>query len=123
MAPLIDVVFLLLIFFLLTSTFNAPQALDVILPEAGQARPAVTETVTVSITESGAIAVDGVETTIDRLEDVVGELLATSDKRPVLLAADSRVEVQKLVTVMETLRAAGAADLALATRQPAGPTP
>ena len=123
MAPLIDVVFLLLIFFLLTSTFHAPQALDVVLPEAGQARPAVTETVTVSITESGTIAVDGVETSIDRLGDIVGALLAASDGRPVLLAADARVEVQKLVTVMETLRAAGAPDLALATSPPAGPKP
>ena len=78
---------------------------------------------TVSITESGTIAVDGVETSIDRLGDIVGALLAASDGRPVLLAADARVEVQKLVTVMETLRAAGAPDLALATSPPAGPKP
>ena len=123
MAPLIDVVFLLLIFFLLTSTFNAPQALDITLPEAGESRPAVTETLTVSINDTGAIEVDGVATSIDRLGDIVGELLAASDGRPVLLAADARVEVQKLVRVMETLRAAGAADLALATRQPAGTKP
>ena len=115
-APLIDVVFLLLVFFMLASTFIEPQAIDLVLP--GRAAPQTaptTEPLVVDVTPAGQIRLNGLVLSLDQLDsEIAGRLRETTDGG-VTVRADAAVAVQLLVSVMDRIRAAGAANIKLAT--------
>ncbi len=115
-APLIDVVFLLLVFFMLTSTFIEPQAIDLVLP--GRAAPQTApkaETLVVDVTAAGRIRLNGLNLTLEQLDgEIAGRLRDTTDGG-VTVRAEAAVAVQLLVSVMDRVRAAGAANIKLAT--------
>jgi len=100
---LIDVVFLLLIFFVVTSTFLERPGLDLSLPEASSAEVASQKEVTVQLEEGGGIVVDG-----EPVDDLSG--LAA------LIEADERVSHGNVVEVMDAAREAGASGIVIATR-------
>ena len=115
-APLIDVVFLLLVFFMLTSTFIEPQAIDLVLP--GRAAPQTApkaETLVVDVTAAGQIRLNGLVLALEQLDsEIAGRLRDTTDGG-VTVRAEADVAVQLLVGVMDRVRAAGAANIKLAT--------
>ena len=119
MAPLIDVVFLLLIFFLLTSTFTVPEAIDLTLPDSSTAEAALPDALVVSLFEDGRIDLDGVAVSLAGLPAAIERARETGPDRPVRLAADASVAVQAMIEVMDALRIAGATDVSIATRPPA----
>ena len=111
LAPLIDVVFLLLIFFLLTSTFVTPQGLDVILPRSATAAPSEPASLIVVLEPDGSIIVDGRTTTVRELPNTLRQALARDPERRVSVRADADARVQALVAVVDGLRAAGVHEL------------
>lgn len=120
-APLIDVVFLLLIFFMLASTFIEPEAVDLVVPgsnAAAAAAPAADEPLTVQVTAQGAIRLNGLRLALNQLRAEVAARLEGDRRRPVTVRADAKVRVQLLVRVMDRIRAAGASNLRLATPEP-----
>jgi len=112
--PLIDIVFILLIFFVVTSTFSRDLGLDVERPEASTASEQPTQVVRVAVGSRGEIAVDGHATSPWRVEAEVRDHLIDMPERSVLLVADRGVEAQALVDLMDACRRAGAAHVALA---------
>ena len=112
--PLIDVVFILLIFFVVTSTFTRELGLEVERPQASAASEQPSEIVRVAVSDQGQVTVDGRATSPWRVEAEVRDRLRGLARPSVLLVADKHVEAQAMVTVMDACRRAGADNVAVA---------
>ncbi|MBU1693815.1 MAG: biopolymer transporter ExbD [Verrucomicrobia bacterium] len=114
LTPLIDVIFMLLLFFILASTFSQP-ALRVALPSATTATPVENEPprMVFSIDADGALHHLGAVLTPADLP----RLLETAPERPVDLRVDRTAPFQAFVTVLDRLRACGRNDVFI-TAQP-----
>ncbi|GMR21115.1 MAG: biopolymer transporter ExbD [Gammaproteobacteria bacterium] len=114
-APLIDIVFLLLVFFMLTSTFLTPEAIDLQLPESDSAEAAEPAPITVALDSEGRLTLNDESLPLDRLRAVIEPLLKGDAGQTVTIKSDARTEVQLLIKVMDEVRAAGGSSIALAT--------
>ena len=113
-APLIDIVFILLIFFVVTTTFSKELGIDVERPSAGSASEQAQNVVRVAVGRGGEVAVDGRPTSFWRLGAEVEDVLSVSSEKSVLLVADQAVEAKMLVEVMDICRQVGATKIAVA---------
>lgn len=118
---LIDVVFLLLLFFVVTSTFLERPGLDLSLPSASSAEAAAREEATVVVTQGGGILVEGAPVEEAGLERAIAAALEGRASRRVVLEVDERVIHGRVVMVMDAARRAGARGLVIATRPREGP--
>lgn len=116
LAPLIDVVFLLLVFFMLTSAFIVQESIDLNLPQAESAQTVEEAPVIVSIQADGTIAVGSEPVNVDKLAGLLKQKIKDINEPRVTLRTDSKVEVQQMVTVMDKIREAGIRNISLATR-------
>lgn len=117
MTPMIDMVFQLLIFFLLTSIFASQTALDLILPSAEQAKASdPKKKIDVLIRKEGTILIDLQEVSLERLQAALQEKSADDPKIPVVLSADREAPFQRFVDVLDAVRALGLSNLAIVTR-------
>lgn len=120
--PLIDVVFLLLIFFMVTTTFTRETRLMVNLPEADAApTEPLPDQVEITVSRNGAYTINGrplVNSEIDTL--MQGLELATQNDRsvPILLIADAEATHQSVVTAMDGIGQLGFTRLSIATQRP-----
>ena len=113
-APLIDIVFILLIFFVVTSTFTRDLGLSVERPSAGTATAVPAQVTRVVVGRGGEIAVDGRPTSEWRLSAEIQDKLATSVEKSILIIADKAVSAETLVEVMDKCRQGGAISIAVA---------
>ncbi len=116
-APLIDIVFLLLVFFMLTSTFMVPEAIELELPESSSATVIDRTPIVVSLDQTGQLALNGERIEQEQLRGAIEALLKQDAGSAITLKSDARTEVQQLLAVMDEIRAAGGTDVALATLQ------
>lgn len=119
--PLIDVVFLLLIFFMVTTTFNRETRLLVNLPEANAAAAESTPTqIEVIVARDGSYSINGralVNNTLDTLMRGL-ELESNGDRSlPILLIADAEATHQSVVTAMDGIGQSGFTRLNIATQR------
>lgn len=117
--PLIDIVFNLLIFFLITTTFVQNPGIEVELPKASTA-PATqqSDNVVIAITADGRIIHEGRAVSVDELRE---RLAAHHQQRPqalVVVEADTTTPHGQVVAAMDAARQAGFAQLAIATAAP-----
>ena len=121
LTPLIDIVFLLLIFFMVTTSFSRETRLLVSLPEASGSAENATESIEVLVDKEGGYAINGrrlVNAEVDSLARGL-ELESGGDvSLLVVLVADAEVQHQSVVTAMEAIGRAGFASLSIATREP-----
>ena len=126
LVPLIDVVLTLIIFFVLTTTFEDRAALKVSLPEASVApQEAMREPLLVVVDEKGTYFVGGNEVLKPEAADLraaIEKVAGNERERQVLLRADARAPWQAGVTAMDVLGQLGFANVSIATVQ-AGETP
>lgn len=116
MTPMVDVVFLLVIFFMVSTTFITMQSgLPVDLPSAKTAVTEPSSLPTVTITKTDQIYVGGQQVTQAQLVDAVRKEMASSGYTTVVLRADTTVEHGVVVQVMDLIKQAGAKRLAIAT--------
>jgi biopolymer transport protein ExbD len=111
LTPMIDMVFLLLIFFLLTSFLSRPQV-PVALPESEFAEPDKAVEVLVTIDRNGVVYLNGEPTPEEELPAALGRLEAFRSTKEVLIRADREVAFGKVVGVMDSSKKGGARDLA-----------
>ena len=114
-SPLIDVVFILLIFFMVSTTFVKDMQLDLERPGAQSATPASSDVPRVAIDSSGRIHVEGVAVRPWMLQARVGDLLAAGGTDTVLVVTDRRVAAEKLIEVVDQCRLAGAKNVGVVT--------
>jgi len=116
-APLIDIVFLLLVFFMLTSTFMLPEAIELELPESSSASVTDTTPIVVSLNQTGQLALNGESIELEQLRQAIKPLIKQNADSAITLKSDAHTQVQQLLKVMDEIRAAGGSNVALATMQ------
>jgi biopolymer transport protein ExbD len=114
MAPLIDMVFILLIFFIVTTAFIRETGIDVEKPEATAAARLQDDLILLAITPAGEVWHDRNNIGVAGVRSTVAALLL-SKQRPVVIQADRRVTTDVLVRVMDEAKLAGATSLSIAT--------
>lgn len=112
MAPLIDIVFLLLIFFMLSSSFLKP-AIRLDLPKASMKNDLKREHVLVSMDTEQNIFINQSQTSLDHFEEDLGQVLAESEMRSVHLQSDKNVPYGFFVQVMDRAKLSGATQINL----------
>ena len=115
LAPLIDVVFLLLAFYVLSSSFLKPGVLDINAPESESSAQAVQNqrSSMLELSSSGLIILDGKELSLNELFRELESLKvgAESDHRSLRLRADKEVKLQLFVSVLDIIKRAGISDV------------
>ncbi len=119
-SPLIDMVFILLIFFMVTTTFVKDAQVELNRPSAASATPASTKAIRVTLDRRGELYVSGRPVRPWMLQSTVRDMLRGADDRPILVVTDEAVQAQKLLNVIDQCRLAGAKDVAVATEREAG---
>jgi len=121
LTPLIDVVFLLLIFFMVTTTFTRDTNLLINLPEAsGEVMDVAPGQIEVMVAQNGSYAVNGrglVNSQLSTLMDAIEEMSAGDRSLPVIITADANTSYQSVVTVMDAVAQLGFSQLNIATSQ------
>lgn len=116
--PLVNVVFLLLVYFMLIGQVASPEPLDVRLPESTRGGDETDRaSVQILLTRDGQIAVDRVVVPASRLSERVAGILAERPGATFQVRADARMEAVGMIRLMERLRAAGVERLTLLTEQ------
>lgn len=122
MTPLIDVVFLLLIFFMVTTTFNRETRLLVNLPEANaEVADSIPLQIEILVGRDGSYAINGKALVNSRIETLIQglEIESGGDRSlPVLLIADAQASHQSVVTAMDGIGQSGFTRLNIATQRP-----
>ncbi|MFO7615025.1 MAG: biopolymer transporter ExbD [Bacteroidales bacterium] len=101
-ASMSDLVFLLLIFFMLTSTLVAPNAIKLLLPSSSS-RTMAKQSVTVYINERQQFFVEEFQVNENLLESQIGQKLMNLTEGTVVLKSDKSVPVQHIVTVIDAV--------------------
>jgi len=121
LTALIDVVFLLLIFFMVSTTFDRESQLKVDLPEASaEPTEAPKEILEVTVNERGEYFIDDqqvVNTEAETLRKAMRQAMGDRRDLPLLIRADGQAPHQSVVTVMDVARQLGIEQLSLATVQ------
>lgn len=112
LTPLVDVVFQLLVFFMLASTFTKP-TINMTLPKALTKDEASLEKVIVSVQYDGQILLNNDQIIFDYLAKEASLLMNQLDTTTVHLHGDQQITYQRFVEVMDVLRQAGASQINL----------
>ena len=119
LVPLIDVILVLIIFFVVTTTFDARSMLKLELPQAtGEPATSDTRALVVLVNADGRYFVQDREvlrTDIDALRQVIAEVAGDDRDRPVLLRADARTPHQAVVTALDAVGQLGFTHVSIAT--------
>lgn len=114
-APLIDIIFNLLLFFMLSYQVSAGAGIKITLPAAKTAQPQREKNVVISVTEDNRIFLNEQEVNIELLNDILKEKLETNLKKTVILRADEKIDLGLAVQVMDIAKQAGAEGLVIST--------
>ncbi|WP_302983013.1 ExbD/TolR family protein [Bilophila wadsworthia] len=114
--PLVDVVFLLLLFFALTLHFSPEEAISVELPTSSSAKQQSETEIILTVTPEGVIRLNG-NVPSQSLETELASLRKIDEKQAVQVRADQEVEVGKLVAIIDAIRNAGFQYFDLMTQQ------
>ena len=117
LTSLIDIVFLLLIYFLLTTNFIVEEGIKIKLPQANAAAPQTRQEITVYVDRDGRAFLLNKQVPEDMLFKKLKEMIGGQKDRLVVVKADRSVVLNKAVKVMDLAKAAGAARLCLATEK------
>lgn len=115
--PLINIVFLLLIFFMVAGTLTPRSPFDITLPATEQGGERPTDPLRIYLSGDGRIALNGEEIAAGGLSGRLAARFASSPDLPVQIEADSDAASHKLLEVMDALREAGFERVNLLTRQ------
>ena len=117
LTSLIDIVFMLLIYFLLTTNFMVDEGIKIKLPQAKAAAPQTQQEITVYVDRDGRSFLLDELVPEDMLFKKLKEMIGGRQDKPVVVKADRSGVLNKAVKVMDLAKAAGAARLCLATEK------
>ena len=124
LTPLIDVVFLLLIFFMVTTSFTRDTQITIELPTAEAGAPMETKpkVIEISIDGEGRYFLNTVALVNSQTKTIIRgieELAEGNNKLPIVISADAQAPYQAVVTAMDAAGQAGFTNITMATRKPA----
>lgn len=117
-SSLTDIVLLLLIFFLLTSSFIVNEGIKVILPQAVNAQTTEQKQITVNLLEDGRTFLNGEEVQLPDFQLKLKDLLTDPEKQVIVLASDKTVPLERAVYVLDQAKGIGATRFLISTAQP-----
>ena len=117
LTSLIDIVFMLLIYFLLTTNFMVDEGIKIKLPQAEAAAPQTQQEITIYVDKDGRAFLMDKETPLNILFSEIKKMIGNDRDRLVVIKADRSVILNKAVKVMDLAKAAGAGRLCLATEK------
>jgi biopolymer transport protein ExbD len=115
---LIDVLFILIIFFTVSSTFLEQPGIELRLPEAESSETHTAEKVIVFIDASGGIYINKNQVEMEHLAQTVADLLSAQSEKTVVLTADEKVTHGIIIKVMDLLRKKGIYKIIVSTVRP-----
>ncbi len=115
-APLIDCVFILLIFFIVTTTFVEETGVEVDKPKAASASRLEKNSILIALTEKGDVIYGGRKIGISGVRPLVKRMLQ-KEEIPVIIQADTAVQSGLLVRIIDEAKLAGASKVNIATSQ------
>lgn len=120
MAPLIDMVFILLIFFLVTTSFVKETGIDVTRPTASTAVAKTKAAILIAVDRQNHVFMDHREIDIRAVRANIERALAENPEGAIVVVADTGSNTGAAIRVMDGCRMAGAANVSLAARLPEG---
>lgn len=122
LTPLIDVVFLLLIFFMVSSSLTKPNHLKIDLPEAeGELQPVHKQQIDIVVDAQGGYSVNGtllVNNQIETLRRAIEEVSGGDNKIPFIITGDSKSSYQSIISVMSLANEMGFVNFSMTTKAP-----
>ena len=115
LTPMLDVVFIMLIFFIVTATFIKQAGIEVTRPGAQTAQKKPTVSVLVAISEKGEIWIDKKRVDSTAVRAQIEKIHAENPKGSLVVQADRGARAEQLMIVLSAARAAGLKDVAVAT--------
>lgn len=117
LVPMINIVFLLLIFFMLTATTPTKEGKKVELPKARTGEKSNKHYLTVTIDKKGALQLEGNSVTLDTLAGQLEKIIGDQKSTVISIHADKIIEFELFGQVIALAKQAGAEDFILATEQ------
>lgn len=117
LTPMLDIVFIMLIFFIVTSTFIKEPGVDIDRPDAETTQSVPTVSVLIAVTDQNKIYIDKKEVDIRAVKFAVEALLAENPNGSIVIQADKDSEAGTVLEVMEAVREAGAPATKLSTNE------
>ena len=114
-SPLIDMVFILLIFFMVTTTFVKDMKLDLDRPTAASASLLDEKVIRVYIDNNREVFIDNQPIKIWAIQSKLRDLLRSSTSKAVLVVSDTDIPVESLIDVIDECKMSGAKDVAVST--------
>lgn len=118
-SPLIDCVFILLIFFIVTTVFVEETGVEVDKPQAASAVRLEKNSILIALTAKGEVVYGGREIKVSGVQPLVKRMLQKEDL-PVIIQADAAAQSGLLVRIIDEAKLAGATKVSVATRQAKG---
>ncbi len=115
-SPLMDCVFILLIFFIVTTTFVEETGVEVDKPQAASSVRLEKTSILIALTEKGEVVYGGREIGISGVRPLVKRMLQKEDV-PVIIQADTSAQTGLLVRLIDEAKLAGATKVSLASRK------
>jgi biopolymer transport protein ExbD len=115
LTPMLDVVFIMLIFFIVTATFIKQAGIEILRPEALTATQKPTVSVLVAISPNGDIWIDKKRVDVGSVRAHIERIHAENPKGGLVVQSDRKAKTEKLLAVLEAARAAGITEVAIAT--------
>ena len=114
-SPLIDMVFILLIFFMVTTTFSKEMKLDLDRPSAASASIVEDEVIRVYIDNGQDIFIDNQPIKVWAIQSKLRDMLRSTTKKSVLVVSDGSIPVEALIDVYDECKMSGAEEVAVST--------
>ena len=117
-APLIDIVFLLLIFFMLASEFTDFKTIDMVSPN--QSNKEINKTklpIIIELSENGIININNKEIAFNKLSIIVDDMLTNKKINKVVISTPNETKVNVLIKIVDIIRSLGIENIALITKE------
>ncbi|MGQ8364893.1 ExbD/TolR family protein [Glaciecola sp. 1036] len=118
MTPMLDVVFIMLIFFIVTASFVKEAGIDVNRPDAATAVKKDRASILVAISDKGEIWINKRKVDARAVQANIERLYAENPQGTVVIQADRKSTTEVLIKVMDAARAAGIEDVSIAAQEP-----
>ena len=118
MTPMLDVVFIMLIFFIVTASFVKEAGIDVNRPEAATAVKQDRANILIAISDKGEIWINERRIDVRAVQANIERLHAENPQGTVVIQADKKATTDTLIKVMDASRAAGVYEVSIAAQEP-----
>ncbi len=116
-APLIDVVFLLLIFFMLASEFTDFKTIDMISPnQSSKDIPKTNLPIIVNLSKDGIITIDNKDVNLNNLAQTVEKKLNNKKENKIVISTPNETKINILIKIVDRIRSLGIENIALMTK-------